>query len=56
VNADRQAARNRHPAAGRPLWTSIEQSAPVEAIWMLELADLLTSEPDDQGGVDSDPS
>lgn len=42
----RLSARLRHPSAGSALWTSIELTAPVEAVWMLELADLV-SEPEE---------
>lgn len=45
----RLAARISHPSAGASLWTSLELSAPVEAVWMLELADLVRDDPPSGG-------
>lgn len=48
VSAERNATRRRHPSHRGPVvapeaqWTSIELSAPVEAIRMLELAELIS--------------
>lgn len=39
---ERLASRISHPSGGRSLWAAIELSAPVEAIWMLELAALVS--------------
>lgn len=40
---ERLAARLRHPSN---LWTATELSAPVEAIWTLELAEMVGKEDD----------
>lgn len=44
----RLSARLRHPSGGASLWTALELSAPVEAIWMIELAAQLREVPDSE--------
>lgn len=37
------ASRTLHPSSCRTLWTALELTAPVEACWMIDLAEMVRS-------------